>query len=295
MTPMTSSTWSGPDPAAGARAAGDRVRRGHVRIAPVVEVEQRALGALEQDVLAAGEGRLDEPGRVVEVIAQPLAPAEGLLDAAASTSKVGLPIARQQQVLVRQRALDPLAQDRGIEQVLHPEAETPGPVAVGRPDPAAGRADLRTTEPRLVADVERDVVRHDHVGAPADPDARHVDPARGEHVELADEGHRVDHDAVADDRGDVRVEHARRGQPELEHLVAADHACGRRCRRPGSARPSPPARPGSRSSCPCPRRPTAARRSRWPASGRAPNRESAPGRTRRRRTVSKGASAPQGA
>ena len=33
---------------------------------------------------------------------------------------------------------------------------------------------------------------------------------------------RVDHDAVADDRGDVRVEHARRRQPELEDLVAAD-------------------------------------------------------------------------
>ena len=72
-------------------------------------------------------------------------------------------------------------------------------------------------------DVERHVVRHDHVRAAADPDARDVDAARGEHVELVDEGQRVDHDPVADDRGDVRIEHARRRQPELEDLVAVDH------------------------------------------------------------------------
>jgi hypothetical protein len=66
------------------------------------------------------------------------------------------------------------------------------------------------------------VVRHDHVRAAADTDALDVDATRDEHVELVDQRHGVDHDAVADDRGDVRVEHARRGEPELEHLVAAD-------------------------------------------------------------------------
>ena len=48
------------DAAAGARAAGDRVGRGHERVAAVVEVEERALRALEQDVLAARQGA---PGR----------------------------------------------------------------------------------------------------------------------------------------------------------------------------------------------------------------------------------------
>ena len=53
---------------------------------------------------------------------------------------------------------------------------------------------------------------------------------------------------------------------ELEDLVAEHRGCGRRCRRPGSARRGRSARPGSRSSCPCPRRPTGARRSPWRAS-----------------------------
>ncbi len=52
---------------------------------------------------------------------------------------------------------------------------------------------------------------------------RDVDPARGEHVELADERLRVHHDAVPDDRRDVRVEHARRHEVELQDLVALDH------------------------------------------------------------------------
>ena len=75
-------------------------------------------------------------------------------------------------------------------------------------------------EARLSSAVERDVVRHDHVRSAADPDARRVDAARREHVELADQGRRVDDDARADDGRDVRVEDARRDEVELEDLVA---------------------------------------------------------------------------
>ena len=175
-----------PDPAAGARAAGDRVRRGHERVAPMVEVEQRALGALEQDVLAARQGGLDEPGRVVEVLAQPLAPGHRQLDQRFDGE--GGPAHRSEhEVLVGQDALEPLVQDRPVEEVLHAQADPPGTIAVGRPDPATGRADLGRREPVLVALIERDVVRHDHVRAAADPDAGDVDPALGEHVELGDE------------------------------------------------------------------------------------------------------------
>ncbi len=120
-----------------------------------------------------------------------------------------------------------MAERRRVEQVLHPEAEPGGAIGVGRPDPAVRRTDLLAVEPGLHRPVERDVVRHDHVGVPADPDLGGVDPAGGEHVELADECFRVDHDARTDDAGDVRVEHARRGQPELEHLVAQDHGVTR--------------------------------------------------------------------
>jgi hypothetical protein len=60
------------------------------------------------------------------------------------------------------------------------------------------------------------------VGRGAHPDATAVNASRREHVELADQRRRVDDDAAPDDRGDVRVEHARWHEVELEDLVAAD-------------------------------------------------------------------------
>ena len=40
----------------------------------MVEIEEGALRSFEQHVLAPRQGRLHEPGRVVEVVAQALAP-----------------------------------------------------------------------------------------------------------------------------------------------------------------------------------------------------------------------------
>ena len=50
----------------------------------------------------------------------------------------------------------------------------------------------------------------------------HVDAARAQAVDLADQDRRVDDDAVADDAARARVEDARRDQVELELLLAAD-------------------------------------------------------------------------
>ena len=83
-----------PDAAARARAAGDRVGRGHERVAAVVEVEERALRALQEDVLAARQRRLDEPGGVVEVIAEAFAPAGGLVDERFDLERLGCPCSR---------------------------------------------------------------------------------------------------------------------------------------------------------------------------------------------------------
>src|SRR5437899_3212010 len=101
-----------------------------------------------------------------------------------------------------------------------PEPAASRPVLVGRPDPATRRPDARVGEPHLTRRVDRLVVRQDHVAGKARPQSRHVDSARGEAVELVDEGRRVDDDPGADDRDDVRVEDPRRHEVELEHLVA---------------------------------------------------------------------------
>ena len=189
----------------------------------MVEVEERALGALEQDVLAARRAR---PGRARSCRRGGRAgarPRRAPARRAASTSNASAAHRAEQQVLVGQHALEPLAQDGAVEQVLHPQPEPPRPVAVGRPDPAPGRADLgrRRGAPRCARSratwygMITCALRLTRTRATSMPRAV-------EHVELVDERHRVDHDAVADDRRDVRVEHARRRQVELEDLVAAD-------------------------------------------------------------------------
>jgi hypothetical protein len=187
----------------------------------VIEVEERSLGALEQHVLASRKGRLDEPGRVVQMVRETLAPGGGQLDERFDLEGLAAH-RREQQVLIRQQPPQAGAEHLPVEQVLHAEPDAPGAVAVCRPDPPPRGPDLRAVEPNLVRPIQGHVVRHDHVRAPAHADAPHVDASRDEHVQLADERLRVDDDAAADHRRDVWVQHTRRHQVELEDLVALD-------------------------------------------------------------------------
>ena len=137
--------------------------------------------------------------------------------------EAGLPVRLVEHgVALGQHPLQARAQDARVEEVAHAHAGAPGAVRVGRPDAAPRGADLRAGEARLGRAVEGDVVGHDDVRRAADADARGVDAALREHVHLADERARVDHDAVADDGRDVRVEHAAGHEVQLEDLVADD-------------------------------------------------------------------------
>ena len=60
------------DPEAHGRAGRDRARRGDERIRAVIEVEQRALRALEEDALAVAQRPVDEERRVGDVRREPL-------------------------------------------------------------------------------------------------------------------------------------------------------------------------------------------------------------------------------
>ena len=67
----------GPIPDAGARTARRRVRRGHERVGAVVDVEQRALGTFEEDVLAVLERLPDQQRGVGDVIVECVGVARG--------------------------------------------------------------------------------------------------------------------------------------------------------------------------------------------------------------------------
>ena len=177
--------------------------------------------------------------------------------------------ALQPDVLLGDGELDLLAQDLRVEQVLDADADARRLVGVRRADPAAGRPDLQVAEAPLARAVERDVPRHDQMRV-----ARDEDQAGGrvaaplEVVELADQHLRID-DAAGADRARLAGDDAARDLADLVRLAGDDD------RVPG-VRPALVAadevgRPGraGRRSCPCPRRPTARRRSRFAGTARS--------------------------
>ena len=121
---------------ADARRGGrrDRVRRGDERIRAVVEVEKRALGALEEHPPPLAQRAVDEEGRVRDVRSQtlriPLVPRRHLLE----RDRVALVDALEPDVLLGERHLDLLAQDLRVEQVLHADAQPRSLVRVRRAD-----------------------------------------------------------------------------------------------------------------------------------------------------------------
>ena len=134
----------GPDARAGGGVAGHAVARGDVRIGAVVDVEQRALRAFEQQVVAGAV-------RVVQ-IAQPTSAIIGAscsarahrlvehrleverLGAAGSSSSTKLCSSSSSRSLVGEAL--------GMLQVLHAQRAARDLVFVGRADAAAGGADL---------------------------------------------------------------------------------------------------------------------------------------------------------
>ncbi|MBG9885187.1 hypothetical protein ABE10_01010, partial [Bacillus toyonensis] len=69
--------------------------------------------------------------------------------------------------------------------------------------------------------VERAVVLRDDVGVGTHLEARHVDATGPQGLELAEEHLEVDHDAVADDRGDAWREDA--GGEKMQGVLLVSH------------------------------------------------------------------------
>ena len=187
----------------------------------MVEVEQRALRALEQHALAVPERPVDEERRVVDVGPQAhgvgLHPLGQFLDLERGYAVDAL----EHDVLLGERGLELLSQDLRVEDVLHADADARRLVRVGRPDAAAGRADLEAAEVPLARRVDGDVPGHDQVGVPGDAHGLGRDPAPLELVQLGHEQPGVDHAAGADD-AELSGEDPGRDVVERERLAVAD-------------------------------------------------------------------------
>jgi hypothetical protein len=188
----------------------------------VIEVEHRALSALQHHVAAVRERVMQQLAGVRDVGPKALRVDEVVLDDLLGLHRQLVVDLRQEVVLLPQDHVELLAKDLLVVQVLHADADPCGAVGVGGTDPALGRAERVLPEEPLRHLLELEVVRHDQVRVQRQPETADVEAGRGELIQLAEQHRRVDDDAVRDHVGDVREQHARRHEVELELAALGD-------------------------------------------------------------------------
>ncbi len=129
----------------------------------------------------------------------------------------------QHLVLLPQCQVQLLAQDSGVEQVLHPDAGPRRLVCVGGTDATPGGADPGFAEIAFCHFVECAMVRHDQVRVGGDEQPLTGDPTFGEAFHLREQDLGIDHHPVADDRRDMRGEHPGGQHVQGVGFVTDDH------------------------------------------------------------------------
>ena len=188
----------------------------------MVHVEHGGLTALEDDDLARVEGLVEQQTRVGDHGAQAVGVAEQVIHDLVDGDRPTVVDLHEQVVLLVEGALDLLAQDVLVEQILDSDADAVDLVGIRRTDPPPGRADLTLAEEPLGHLVERAVVLRDDVRVGAHHQLGDVDAAAGERGELVEEHLDVDDDAVGDHRDHAVGEDAG-GQQVQGVLLVADH------------------------------------------------------------------------
>ena len=194
-------------------AADRRVGRSDVRIRAVIDVEQRALRALDQDRLAVGHRPGQQHRDVAHHRPQALGVRQQLRQHRLPVHRAVLHEAVARVHVVAHVLLEPLR----IVEVADADAAARDLVLVRRADAARGRPDLAFAAPRLGQQVEVAVIRQDQMRLVADENtAGDVDAVLRQLVDLGKQRLRIDDDAVADDARDARVQDAGRNQAEDE-------------------------------------------------------------------------------
>lgn len=205
-----------------AGAARGRVGGGDEGVRAVVDVQQRALAALEEDDLVVVDGPVEDQGGVGDIALDLVRVAQQLLHDLLRGDRAAVVELGEDLVLEVEGRLDLLEQDRLVEEVLDADADPVDLVGVGGPDAAARGTDLPRAEEAFRHLVEGGVIRRDQVSVTAEQELGGVDAALVQSAQLGEQDRRVDDDPVADDRDTSRGENSGREKVERVLLVADD-------------------------------------------------------------------------
>ena len=191
----------------------------------MIDVEQRALGAFEQDAFAGAPRAIEKiVGRGHE--RQHLRRDRRAIPRGSPRAFGGVEAeAAPQRIVMGEQAVDLGVELVGFGKVHQADRAPADLVLIGRPDAALGRADLDAGDVRGFAmRVEFAVQREDQRDIFGDLEIvrRHFDALRAQLFDLVGEMMGIEHHAIADDRQFAGPHDARRQQRQLEHLAVDD-------------------------------------------------------------------------
>ena len=193
----------------------------------MVHVKHGGLSAFEQYGLAFVKRLVENQAGVGHVRLEAFAELQQLLGGLVHVDRTTVVELDQHLVLLVQAGLHLVVQMVGVEQVMHADADTVDLVRVGWADATAGGADLVLAKEAFSHLVECAVVGRDDVCGLAHLEVGAIDAAGFQAVDLLEEHFRVHDHAVADHRGQVRVDDAGGQQVQGVRLIADHHAMAR--------------------------------------------------------------------
>ena len=188
----------------------------------MVDVEHRALRALEEDRLPGIEGVIDEFGGVANVGADFFALFESFFH---FVGEIDIRAVRafRQAIFFSDDAGGFFAEERGVQQIAHAEAATGHFVFVSGTDAAGSCADFVCAARAFGGFVEFAVIRKDQMRAIADVQtAVNINACFRQRVNFVDERAGVDDDPCADDGMLLGAENPARNQLEDVLFLADD-------------------------------------------------------------------------
>ena len=174
----------------------------------MVDVEQRRLGALKQQVLALVDHVVEQQARLGDVGTQALGHRQVLV--ANLVHGVGGQVVDELELGVHagESGLQLVAEQCLVQHVLHAQADASHLVLIARTDAALGGTDVLLAELLLKGAIQIDVVRHDDMRVAANLEVLGGDAVGLEHIDLLKDNLGVDDAAVTDHRHVVGIHDA---------------------------------------------------------------------------------------
>ena len=209
----------GADAGTHARRRGDAVARGPVRVDAVIDVEVRALRALEQDRLPVREGLVNDEARVRDELLQARGELPVLVEDPLEDERLRPAEGEDDPVFGGEVRFQFFPEDDRVEDVRDADAPAADLVLEGGADAALRRLRRHAALHALLERVERLVPRHDDVRAVAHAEVLDRVPALAQAVDLLEELSGVDDDAVPDHVEHVRPDDPAREEAERERVA----------------------------------------------------------------------------